>query len=29
VTPLYAEGDLSVAVFRDPEGNVAGVWQLG
>jgi tRNA (cmo5U34)-methyltransferase len=24
----YPEGDLTVAVFRDPAGNVAGVWQL-
>jgi predicted enzyme related to lactoylglutathione lyase len=28
VTPPYAEGDLSVAAFRDPEGNVVGIWQL-
>jgi predicted enzyme related to lactoylglutathione lyase len=27
VTPPYPEGDLSVAVFRDPEGNVLGIWQ--
>ena len=27
VTPPYAEGDLTVAVFRDPVGNVLGVWQ--
>lgn len=25
--PPYAEGDLRVATFRDPEGNVVGVWQ--
>jgi len=23
----YAEGDLRVATFRDPAGNVIGVWQ--
>lgn len=28
VTPPYPEGDLSVATFRDPAGNVVGVWQL-
>jgi predicted enzyme related to lactoylglutathione lyase len=28
VTPPYPEGDLSVAVFRDPAGNVLGLWQL-
>jgi predicted enzyme related to lactoylglutathione lyase len=27
VTPPYPEGDLVVAVFRDPEGNAVGVWQ--
>jgi uncharacterized protein len=27
VTPPYPEGDLRVAVFRDPAGNVVGVWQ--
>ena len=27
VTAPYPEGDLSVATFRDPAGNVAGVWQ--
>lgn len=27
VTPPYPEGDLMVAVFRDPEGNVLGLWQ--
>jgi uncharacterized protein len=25
----FAEGDLTVAVFRDPAGNVLGVWQFG
>jgi len=25
----YAEGDLWVATFRDPAGNVLGVWQSG
>ena len=25
----YAEGDLWVATFRDPAGNVIGVWQRG
>jgi uncharacterized protein len=29
VTPPYPEGDLTVAVVRDPEGNVVGVWQQG
>jgi predicted enzyme related to lactoylglutathione lyase len=29
VTPPYPEGDLTVAVFRDPTGNVLGVWQMG
>jgi uncharacterized protein len=29
VTSPYAEGDLTVAVFRDPAGNVLGVWQMG
>lgn len=28
VTPPYPEGNLSVAVFRDPSGNVLGVWEL-
>jgi len=23
----YAEGDLTVATFRDPAGNVVGIWQ--
>jgi predicted enzyme related to lactoylglutathione lyase len=27
VTAPYPEGDLSVATFRDPTGNVLGVWQ--
>jgi predicted enzyme related to lactoylglutathione lyase len=26
-TPPYPEGDLSVATFRDPEGNEIGIWQ--
>lgn len=26
--PPYPEGDLRVATFRDPAGNVVGVWQL-
>ncbi len=25
----YPEGNLLVALFRDPEGNVLGVWQVG
>jgi uncharacterized protein len=29
VTPPYPEGDLWVATFRDPAGNVLGVWQHG
>jgi predicted enzyme related to lactoylglutathione lyase len=29
VTPPYPEGNLWVATFRDPAGNVIGVWQLG
>jgi uncharacterized protein len=29
VTPPYSEGDLTVAVFRDPAGNVLGIWQMG
>ena len=28
-TPRYAEGSLWVARFRDPAGNVVGVWQMG
>jgi uncharacterized protein len=27
MTPPYPEGDLRVATFRDPAGNVLGVWQ--
>lgn len=27
VEPPYPEGDLRVATFRDPAGNVVGVWQ--
>jgi predicted enzyme related to lactoylglutathione lyase len=27
VTPPYPEGDLRAATFRDPSGNVIGVWQ--
>ena len=27
VTKPYAEGDLSVATFRDPDGNVLGIWE--
>lgn len=27
VTPTYEEGNLLVATFRDPSGNVVGVWQ--
>jgi len=29
VTAPYPEGDLWVATFRDPAGNVVGVWQQG
>ena|SRR5438477_2143630 len=29
VQPAYREGDLTVATFRDPEGNVMGVWTRG
>ena len=29
VTAPYSEGDLWVATFRDPTGNVIGVWQQG
>ena len=29
VTAPYPEGDLWVATFRDPSGNVVGVWQQG
>ncbi len=28
ITPAYPEGNLTVAVFGDPAGNVLGVWQL-
>ncbi|HMF12413.1 MAG TPA: VOC family protein [Gemmataceae bacterium] len=27
--PPYPEGDLWVATFRDPAGNVMGIWQAG
>lgn len=27
VRPPYPEGDLWVATFRDPAGNVIGIWQ--
>ena len=29
VTDPYPEGDLWVALIRDPSGNVVGVWQQG
>lgn len=29
VKPPYPEGDLWVATFRDPEGNVVGIWHMG
>jgi uncharacterized protein len=29
LTQPYPEGDLWVATFRDPSGNVIGVWQQG
>jgi predicted enzyme related to lactoylglutathione lyase len=29
VKPPYAEGNLWVATFRDPAGNVIGLWQAG
>ena len=29
VMAVYPEGDLWVATFRDPAGNVLGVWQRG
>ena len=29
VTPPHPEGDLWVATFRDPSGNLIGVWQHG
>lgn len=28
-TPIYPQGGLSVARFRDPAGNVMGVWEAG
>jgi uncharacterized protein len=27
IKPPYPEGDLRVATFRDPAGNVMGIWQ--
>ncbi len=29
VKPPYEEGDLWVATFRDPAGNIIGMWQQG
>ena len=29
VKAVYPEGDLWVATFRDPAGNVMGIWQQG
>jgi uncharacterized protein len=29
VTAPYPEGNLWVATFRDPAGNVVGLWQMG
>jgi uncharacterized protein len=29
ITSPYPEGDLTVAVLRDPEGNALGIWQRG
>ena len=29
IKPTYPEGDLLVATFRDPGGNVIGIWQQG
>ena len=29
VLPPYPEGDLWVSTFRDPSGNVLGVWHAG
>ena len=29
VKPVFAEGDLFVATFRDPAGNYLGIWQFG
>jgi predicted enzyme related to lactoylglutathione lyase len=28
VTPKYQEGDVWVATFRDPSGNLMGLWQF-
>lgn len=28
VKPVYDEGDLKVATFRDPQGNVMGIWWM-
>ena len=27
VKPVFPEGDLRVAIFRDPAGNIMGVWE--
>lgn len=27
-TPPYPEGNLRVAIFRDPAGNLIGIWEL-
>ncbi len=29
VQPSYPEGDLWAATFRDPAGNLMGIWQFG
>jgi uncharacterized protein len=29
VKPVYPEGDLWIATFRDPGGNLIGIWQRG
>jgi predicted enzyme related to lactoylglutathione lyase len=29
IKTLYAEGDLWVATFHDPAGNLMGIWQAG
>ena len=29
VKPIYPEGDVRVALFRDPAGNLVGAWQRG
>jgi uncharacterized protein len=29
VTPVYQEGNLWIAVIRDPAGNIVGIWQDG